>query len=483
MPAPAANSQPVPSELRSEVSPHWISPFTGKAIHLIGIGGCGMCGLAAVLKRCGARLGGSDRQMSASIQRLLKSGVPVAIGQAADNLPACCDLVVCSAAIGEENPELRAARHRGIPVMKYAAMLGELMRLRSGIAIAGTHGKSTTTALLAYTLKQAGRDPTFVVGASVDQLDGSSGVGDGRHFVAEACEFDRSFLHLTPERAAILNIEEDHLDCYSGLDGIEGAFREFAARVPDDGLIVANGEDRVVARSLDSATASIETFGFEEHCTWQARDVHAELGRYRFKVVYDGQPMLDAALGHLTGRHHVMNALSAVALAYSTGVHPDAIALGLATFRGAQRRLTVRGEGRGITVLDDYGHHPTEIQVTLRAIRERYPGRRIWLIFQPHQHSRTRFFLNDFARCFGSADHVIVPDIYFVRDSEAEREAVCSGDLVDRIRANGGDALYLPSFEAIFGYVMSESREGDVVVTMGAGDVWKISDELARWLQ
>jgi UDP-N-acetylmuramate--alanine ligase len=301
--------------------------------------------------------------------------------------------------------------------------------------------------------------------------------------VAEACEYDRSFHHLRPERAAILNIEEDHLDYYSGLDEIVESFTQFARGVSPNGLIVASGEDAAVGRAVRSARAAVETFGLSGSCSWQAAGLTHDAGRYRFRICYEGRPFLDAVLGHLAGRHQVCNALAATALAWSAGVDKDAILHGLATFRGAYRRMTVRGEGRGIAVLDDYGHHPTEIKTTLRALRERYAGRRLWLVFQPHQHSRTRFLLDDFARSFGGADHVIVPDIYFVRDSEADRLAVSSRDLVDRIRGGGGDALYLPSPDAILGYLLSELREGDVVVTMGAGDVWKIADELVRRLQ
>lgn len=462
--------------------PEWTSPYADKSVHLIGIGGCGMYGLAGVMLKCGARVSGSDRQLSAGVQQLMEKGVRVHIGHATEHLPNPCDLVVHSAAVPDDNPELVEARRRGVTTTKYAEMLGNVMRLRSGLAVAGTHGKSTTTALLAYILREAGRDPTFVVGAGVEQLGGSSGVGNGRHFVAEACEFDRSFLNMTPDRAAILNIEEDHLDCYSDLDAIIDVFRSFAAQVPSDGLIVANGDDAAVTSALAGARAAVETFGFSPDNTWAAVNLTHETGRYRFDILHEGKPFAHAALNHLSGVHHVANALAATAMAWSTGVTREAILHGLSGFRGAQRRMSVRGQGRGVTVIDDYGHHPTEVAVTLQAIRETYPGRRLWLVFQPHQHSRTRFLMDDFARCFGQADRVLVPDIYFVRDSEAERQAVSSRDLVARICGAGGDAVYLPSFDAIVGYLLTETRPNDVVVTMGAGDVWKIADELVRRL-
>ncbi|MCA9255718.1 MAG: hypothetical protein KDA33_08760, partial [Phycisphaerales bacterium] len=349
-------------------------------------------------------------------------------------------------------------------------------------AIAGTHGKSTTTALLAYILRRAGLDPTFVVGAGVRQLGGGSGVGDGPDIIVEACEFDRSFLNLAPKYAAILNIEEDHLDCFDGIGAINEAFRSFASLVPADGVVIANGEDRNVAAALESIGAPIETFGFGEGMTWQARDVTHECGRYRFRLTRDGAPFIDVRLDGLYGRHQVLNATVAAALAHRANVAPDAIADALRTFEGADRRMKHKGDVGGILILDDYGHHPTEIQVTLRAVKERFPDRRLWVVFQPHQHSRTRFLLNDFARSFGSADRLLIPDIYFVRDSEQMRDAVCSEDLVKRVHANGGDATYLPRLEEISQYIVENARSGDVVLTMGAGDVWKISDELVRRL-
>jgi UDP-N-acetylmuramate--alanine ligase len=361
-------------------------------------------------------------------------------------------------------------------------MLGRAMHLRTGIAVSGTHGKSTTTAMLAYILRQAKADPTFVVGAEVQQLGGSSGVGDGQHFIVEACEYDRSFLSFQPRYAAVLNVEEDHLDCFSGIDDIIDAFGEFVSQVDPEGVVIANGEDRAVARAIQRAASPVETFGVGENVVWRAVNLEHTWGHYAFDVLHEGEFHLHAAIENLAGRHQVLNAIAAVALAHHAGVPSEAVARGLARFTGAERRMTLRGEVGGIILLDDYGHHPTEVQVTLRAVRERFPDRRLWVIFQPHQHSRTRFLMNDFARSFGLADHLLVPDIYFVRDSEQERDAVCSTSLVDRVWANGGDALYLPSHDRIVEYVVENAEPGDVVITMGAGDVWKIADELVRRL-
>jgi UDP-N-acetylmuramate--alanine ligase len=441
-----------------------------------------MSGLAGVMLRCGAKVSGSDLAENRVFGRLEEMGALIRIGQAPINVPTDCDVLVYSAAIREDNPELREARSRGVRCLKYAEMLGEVMKLRIGVAVAGTHGKSTTTALLAYVLRRAKADPTFVIGAEVEQLSGSSGVGDGPHFVVEACEYDRSFLNLSPKWAVILNIEEDHLDCFDGLEAIIGAFREFAGRVAPDGVLVANGEDRAVGRAVQEADVRVETFGFGEGMFWRASNIRQRRAWYSFDIHRDGEFFLRASMDHLPGRHQISNALVAAALAHQADIPAESIAESFSCFRGADRRLAERGEMGGIQLLDDYGHHPTEIQVTLRAVREHYPDRRLWVIFQPHQHSRTRFLLNDFARSFGLADHLLVPEIYFVRDSEAERAAICGGNLVDRVRANGGDALYLPSHEQIVDHVLSRACRGDVVMTMGAGDVWKIGDELVRRL-
>lgn len=471
-----------PCRVRADHGQHWSSPYAAKRVHLVGIGGCGMSGLAGVLLRCGAIVSGSDLSWAKTFGRLEEMGATIAIGHAPVSVPGDCDLIVYSAAVKEENPELIEARRRGVTCLKYAEMLGKVMALRTGIAVSGTHGKSTTTAMLAYILRQAKTDPTFVIGAEVNQLDGGSGVGDGRHFVVEACEYDRSFWNYHPHFAAILNIEEDHLDCFADLDDIITAFNGFARQVSADGVIIANGEDPAVLKAVAGAAAKVETFGLNEGATWKAVNISNELGHYSFDLHYQGAFHLRISIEHLPGRHQVANATVAAALAHYAGVRPSEVADALAKFAGAERRLSARGEIGGIVLLDDYGHHPTEVQVTLRAVRESYPGRRLWVIFQPHQHSRTRFLLDDFAKSFGEADRLLVPDIYFVRDSEKERDSISSRHLVERVLANGGDAAYLPGHEQIVEYVVANARAGDVLVTMGAGDVWKISDELVRRL-
>ncbi|MHC4715770.1 MAG: UDP-N-acetylmuramate--L-alanine ligase [Planctomycetota bacterium] len=455
--------------------------YAARSVHLIGIGGSGMRALAELLLGRGAVVSGSDSLPSAALDRLSEGGAAVSIGQQAENLPDQLDLVVHSAAIHDSNPELLAARRRGCEVLKYSQMLGRLMSDRCGVAIAGAHGKSTTTGMVAYSLAAAGASPSYVVGATVAQLGGPSGVGTGPHFVAEACEYDRSFLNLQPTFAAILNIDDDHLDCFRDLDAIVEAFRAFAARVPPHGVLVVNGDDREAAKAVRDPACEVQTFGLSPRSQWMATKLDGRRGTYAFDVTCEGKDFCHVSL-KLPGLHHVYNALAAAALLHHAGLDPAQIADGLGGYEGALRRMTLKGTARDITVLDDYAHHPTEIQATLRAIRDYYRPGRLWCVFQPHQHSRTRFLLKDFARSFGMADAVIVPDIYFVRDSERERDHICAEDLVAQIRLGGGDAVYLPDFDGITRHLTESLAPGDLVVTMGAGNIWEVADEIVRWL-
>lgn len=455
--------------------------YDGLKVHLVGIGGAGMRALARVLLDRGSDVSGSDQLPGGPTDRLVDAGARVAIGQCADNIPPDCELVVHSAAIDEQNPELLAARQQGCEVIKYSQMLGRLMSDRYGIAIAGTHGKSTTSAMVSYVLTAAGVDPSFVVGATVEQLGGPSGAGAGRHFVAEACEYDRSFLDLSPKLAAILNVEEDHLDCYKDLSSIIEAFRAFASRVPADGLLIVNGEDRGASATAISAACPVETFCLEEAGSWRGVNIFSKNGLISMDVLYGDRQFcrLDVPL---PGRHNACNALAAAAICHHAGVQGAQVADLLSKFTGAYRRMTLKCRSRGITVVDDYAHHPTEIQATLRALRDYYNPKRLICVFQPHQHSRTRFLLDSFARSFGAASEVIVPDIYFVRDSELEKDNINASDLVAQIRLNGGKAMYLETFDAIVSHLNSTLSEGDLVVTMGAGNIWEVADEIVRWL-
>lgn len=469
--------------------------FSGRYVHMIGIGGCGMSGAAALLRDLGAVVSGSDLTAFDVLGPLVQSGVRVAIGHHETQLSSHVELVVVSAAVPETNPELIAARRRGLPVLKYAQLLGELTTIRKAVAIAGTHGKSTTTGMCVHLFREAGLSPSFIIGARSAQLGGSSGVGGGPHFIVESCEFDRSFLYLQPHIAAILNIEPDHLDCYRDLDDIVDAFSRFAENVAPDGVLLCNAEDCRAARAdtrecwteampLTAASAArcpVETFGFSDDADWQACNLRDDCGRYGFDVNIRGARLFSTGLS-IPGRHNVANALAAIALAYHAGAEPERLAEALLTFSGVDRRLSWRGEGRGVTIVDDYAHHPTEIRVTIEAARERYRPRRLWVVFQPHQDSRTRHFMDQFAESFGQADEVIVPEVYRARDSGDPLGRAGSAELALRICRAGGRAQYLPTLTGVVDHLMPQLAEGDLVLTMGAGDVWKVADELVERL-
>ena len=452
-------------------------PYAGRKIHFIGAGGCGMCGLAEFVLREGGEVSGSDVKPSAACDRLNALGATIHVGHRPENIPPGVERVVASAAIKEDNVEMVEARRRGLLVEKYAAFLGHLMELRRGIAVSGTHGKSTTAALLSYVLMRAGLDPSFVIGAEVPQLGGGSHVGRGPHLVVEACEFDRSFHHYRPQAAAILNVEEDHLDYYSDLGEIRQSFGKFASNVSPDGLLVVNGMDLGLREIAAQSRATVETFGIGGEWDWHAEQVEADRGRFTFDVYRRGTFYASVRLG-LAGRHHVLNALAAFALATWAGVPTEIAVAALGEFRGVARRMEVLGEAAGVTVVDDYAHHPTEIAATLKAVKARFQPKRLWVVFQPHQHSRTRFFLKDFGLALAVADKIVVPDIYFVRDSENERQTVSSQDLVGEVQRLGADAVYIQSFESIRRYLVESLSSGDVLLVMGAGDIWRLAAPL-----
>ena len=456
----------------------------GLKFHFIGAGGIGMSGLARVLLKNSAIVTGSDQAPTAVTDMLSQAGADIKIGHRPDNLDPETDTVVISAAIDQDNPELRFALRKGLRIYKYARMLGELMDSYHAIAVSGTHGKSTTSGWLSYCLDRAGLEPNFIIGGDVPQLGGSSGVGNGGYFVAEACEYDRSFLNLRPAAAAILNVEQDHLDYYKDEQDIIDAFTEFAQAIRPDGVLVANGAEANTAEVIRRLDGSVrcETFGLEKTCGFYADHLRLNDGLYAFDVYHDAA-LLGPTRISLPGGHNVLNALAVVALAVNVGLDAERVLELLPGFTGVDRRLSLKGQFNGITVLDDYAHHPTEINASLKAMRQRYRPKRIWCIFQPHQYSRTRFLLDDFAESFTLADVTIVPDIYFVRDSEQAKRQVNSQILVDKICSNGSQAVFINEFDSICRHLQENVTGGDLVVTMGAGDIWKVSDEYIRWLR
>lgn len=452
--------------------------FAGLKVHFIGIGGSGMNGLARILLDDGAHVSGSEPNPNARTFELTRRGVKVSRTQMGELLSRNVDLVVRSAAVADDNAEFAAARALGLRHMKYAQLLGEVMRQRLGVAVAGTHGKSTTTAMIAYALSQCGVDPSFVVGGTVPQLGGSSHSGKGTPFIVEACEYDRSFHNLHPAVSLITNIEADHLDCYKDIGEIVESFAVFASKTPADGLIVANGDDERVAKALAGVSAKVQYVSLDRlDAQWSVKVLDEQSGHWSGKLYHDGREVAHLRPG-VAGRHNLFNAAMAAAACRACGVNPADTAAALADFHGVDRRMTELGRCNGAIVVDDYGHHPTEIRATLAALRQRYRPRRLYCIFQPHQHSRTRILLNEFATCFELADETIVTEIYAARDDESERERTSGGDVVQRITAAGGRALYIRQFKEIESYVKAKAAEGDLIVTTGAGNVWEIGREL-----
>jgi UDP-N-acetylmuramate--alanine ligase len=474
-------------------------------MYMIGIGGCGMSGLARLLRARGARVTGSDSGESLFTAGLAADGFQVAFDQAREWLPGTggggCDLVIASAAIKPDHPQMLEAARRGVPVLTYAEALGRCMIGRTGIAVAGTHGKSTTTAMLGCAMAAAGLDPSVIIGATCPQLGGGFRLGADTVptgplagspgiLAAEACEFNRSFHNFRPRVAAITSVEADHLDIYGSLDAVVEAFRDFARLVPpaDEGgtlLIAHEGAHRREVAA--GAGCRVETIGFSPSADWSVR---YDPPTRQTGLVRAGEGLVAAWVTNLPGEHMAMNAATAAALAITVGADPDKVARSLGEFRGLKRRIEFLGERQlpgarvggavgGVRVYDDYGHHPTEIDATLRALRQferpEERGGRLVCVFQPHQHSRTRFLLEEFASAFSQADVVIVPHIYFVRDSIAEKQKVSAADLVDRLRQRGVQAMHLYPFEAIVEQLEIVCRPGDLLVAMGAGPVNEVA--------
>ncbi|MEX0677843.1 MAG: UDP-N-acetylmuramate--L-alanine ligase [Pirellulales bacterium] len=446
--------------------------------HLVGIGGAGMRSLADVLDEAGWQVSGSDLVPSSL------DGAPFQVRQGHDaaEIDQSIDLVVYSNAVPPANPELRRARQLGIPTLSYPEMLGRLMQSRGGVAIAGTHGKSTTTAMAAEILTAAGLDPTVVVGAA--PIGGNSGgrFGHGRLLLVEACEYRAGFHHLKPEMAAILNIEPDHFDCFLSRAELEHAFARFVQAVPPGGLVLARADCAATLRACAELACTCETFGMTPAATWQAADVGERRGYYSFQIRCQASAVCEVKLP-VPGRHNVLNALAAAAVASHCGATGAAIREGLERFVGLRRRLQLLGEVRDVALVDDYAHHPTEVAATLATLRQMYAGRRLWCVFEPHQVSRLARLLDEFARSLQNADKVVVADVFRARELVPDREAVTAEHLCRRVADLGGDAVQLASAAEIQDHLRQSLRPGDVLVTMGAGDIGRVAHELGKGLR
>ncbi|HWE62878.1 MAG TPA: UDP-N-acetylmuramate--L-alanine ligase [Chloroflexota bacterium] len=461
----------------------------GAHIHLVGVAGAGMNALAPMLQARGYRLSGSDMQRSAQVERLLAAGMMFTQGHDAANVCAA-DLVIISAAVRETNVEVAAARAAGIPVVKRAAALGWLLEGLRTIAVAGTHGKTTTTAMLAVILRQAGFDPTFMVGGEVLELEASGYWGAGAWAVVEADEYDRSFLQFRPEIAVITNVEPDHLDYYGSVAAMHEAYARFMARIRPGGTLVLNVEDpylRTVAPPLDVAVVTCglrpDPTSWGQRPDWRADRIAATETGVSFELDgYRGQEATRIDL-LLAGRHNVCNAVQACAAASTAGVPLATCQAALGTFRGTGRRFQVVGEAADVLVIDDYAHHPTEVRVNLAAARARFPGRRLVVVFQPHTYSRTKHLFEDFARAFNEADLLILTDIYAARETDTLGMDVAQLHAAIAAQGHVQSVVSIRDLAAIPAALAPRLRAGDVVLTLGAGSITTVGPALLAALQ
>ena len=450
---------------------------TSQHAHFIGIGGIGMSGIAEILLSLDMKVSGSDLRRGPVTDRLAQLGATIYEGHDAAHV-AGATVVVTSSAVSAANPEVVEAHARKIPVIQRAEMLAELMRLKYGIAIAGMHGKTTTTSMVASVLSAGGLDPTVVVGGRVDALGSNARLGTTQYLVAEADESDRSFLKLSPILAVVTNLDREHMDCYKDMADVERAFLDFMNKVPFYGAVTACVDDPLLKGILPRARRRVFTYGVAAEADFRLEFLVAGEGRFaRFQVNTAAGPLGPFEL-HVPGRHNVLNATAAIAIARQLEVPADKIAEGLSHFRGVDRRFQQRGQARGVTVVDDYGHHPTEIRATLAAARECGHGR-VYVVFQPHRYTRTLDLLDEFGGAFADADSVIVLPIYAA--SEEPIPGVTAERLASRIQ--GPAVHFAPEFAAAVQMVAAEVREGDLILTLGAGNVSQLAPQILAALE
>ena len=447
-------------------------------IHFIGIGGISMSGLAEILLDRKFTVSGSDMKASEITEHLGKIGARIAIGQRAENITDDIDLVVYTAAIHEENEEFAAAKNKNIPMMTRAALLGQIMdNYARSIAVAGTHGKTTTTSMLTHILLQGQLDPTVSVGGMLDRIGGNIRVGQSNVFLTEACEYTNSFLEFHPLYSIILNVEEDHMDFFKDLEDIKHSFHLFASQTAPDGLIIINGDMEHTDDILKDLPQKAITFGLNGDNDYTATDISFDKeGNGSYQLVVDGENMGPVSL-KVKGRHNIMNSLAAIACARALGLPMQQILTGLLSFGGTHRRFEYKGNIGDVIVIDDYAHHPTEIKATLTAARE-YPHDELWVVFQPHTYTRTKAFLHQFAEVLTLADHVVLADIYEAR--EPDTGMVSSRDIVNLLKEAGTDVYYFPTFGEIEDFLLSQVKGHDLLITMGAGDVVNIGEDILR---
>ncbi len=447
-------------------------------VHFIGIGGISMSALAELLLHRGFTVSGSDRARSDLTKKLEDNGITVYYPQSADNIKEGTGLFVYTAAISDDNPELVAARATGVPVLSRAEFLGQVMDgYPCSIAVAGTHGKTTTTSMLSHILTHAGLDPTVNVGGILKSIGGNIRLGSHNTFLAEACEYTNSFLHFFPLYSIILNIEADHLDFFKDIDDIRHSFAEFASQTGENGALIINGDIENLVDITSNVKAHVITFGKDSNSDYYPKNIsYDEKACSSFDVCNKGTLLGRISL-HVPGEHNIMNALAAIALARDLDVSIEHISSGLESFFGTDRRFEYKGNTHGFNIIDDYAHHPTEIKATLTAAK-RYPHEKLYVTFQPHTYTRTQALLPEFAEALSSADCVVLADIYAAR--ETNTTGISSFDLKTEIEKIGTEVHYLGSFEAIENFLLEKCHKNDLLITMGAGNIYEVGENLLK---
>ncbi|MFO7675894.1 MAG: UDP-N-acetylmuramate--L-alanine ligase [bacterium] len=452
-----------------------------RKVHFIGVGGVGMSGIALLLKGLGFEVSGSDLAESDLTRRLADNGVRITIGHDAANCLGA-EVVVHSTAVASDNPELACARQHGIPVIRRAEMLAELMRLKFSIAVSGSHGKTTVTSLISHLLERAGLDPTTIIGGRVLGSGAGARLGQSEYLVAEADESDRSFLVLYPSIAVVTNIEAEHLDFYKDLADIKREFVRFVNRVPFYGSVILCADSPAVRSVQRRVKRRVVTYGLEAPADLRAKDIQQYAFSSAFTLAIKGTESGRFSIP-MPGLHNVQNALATIAVALELGIELKIAEQALLTFSGVHRRLERKGEKRGIAVFDDYGHHPTEVRVTVETLRHAFPGRRLLVVFEPHRYSRTRHLGREFGDAFNAADVVFVTRIYAA--SEQPIQGIDAGLIVEAVRQSGRGGIevrFLPEFEEVAAEVCAAARPGDVILTLGAGSIWKTGEEILNAL-
>lgn len=453
-------------------------------VHFIGIGGISMSGLAELLHTIGFRISGSDAKKSKITEHLSSLGMNIIYGQRSSNITSDIDLVVYTSAVKADNPEYQAVVEAGIPLMERAELLGQVMlQYSDAIAISGTHGKTTTTSMISLILLEAGLDPTISVGGILDNIQGNIRIGKSEHFVTEACEYTNSFLKFNPTTSIILNVEAEHLDFFKDLHDVRNSFRMFADRLPKSGLLIINDDIENVSYFTDDAPCNVITYSINhENASVKNAKFHYcavnisfdEFGHGHYDLLENGQFMTHITL-NVVGLHNISNSLPAIGLARSLNISWEVIKKALLAFGGTERRFQYKGEIGGITIVDDYAHHPTEVIATLTAAKN-YPHKSIWCVFQPHTYTRLKAFLKEFADALSLADKIVLTDIYAAR--EKNPGDISSKDLQEELLKLNKEVYYFDSFDEIENFLLQKCTNGDLLITMGAGDVVNIGESL-----